>query len=797
MFKNYLLTALRNLWKSRFFTFINLLGLATGIASFLFITIYLKDELSYDRFNKKSDRIYRIATHGNLGNTVIHQTGTSARLGWTIKSEYPEVEQSLRMINIGKSILKANIKEFTDFSAVFCDSTLLDIFTFEFTAGDPKHVFDDSHAAMISESAARKIYGADNPINKTIAIKGWLEFRITGIYKDIPTNSHFHADLILNFASWDISKNTNWWSNNFHTYLLLKNAAMQKSLETKLPDFIKRHLFNSPDYYTKFVSDGNDWTFKLQPLTSIHLTSHLNGEHEANGNIAYIYIFSIAAIFILIIACINFMNLTIAKSITRFREVGVRKVLGGTKRQLIFQFLGESLLLSIFAGFFALIIVELLLPAFSQFTRKAVEISLHNPQLILVLVGVTFSAGIIAGLFPALLLSSFRPSRILKGEVIRNTNSVSLRSILVILQFAISVFLIIGTLVVNSQLHFMINKDLGFDKENILLIKRLSQYNDDQLKTFKQEIAKNPAIISASYSANIPMTGLPNWGVTPENQQQQMITLNCIVGDPDFLTAYRLEIVKGRFFSRDLASDSTGIVINEKTLKLLGWKDPLDKKMFFGREVPYHVIGVVRDFHYESLHQEIRPGAVLMKVPWGSPETDILSVRILGKNLPLLIAQMQKEWGKISSLPMEYSFFKQDYQAMYQNEQKTGDIMLIFAILGIFIACLGLFGLSYFVGEQRTKEIGIRKVMGASSIRMTYMLLSRFLIWIVLAGTLAIPLSYMALNFWLRGFAYRINFPLWVFLFAIGIVFAIAFITVIFQTLRKAAENPIKSLRYE
>jgi putative ABC transport system permease protein len=796
MLQNYLRTALRNLWKSRFFTLINLLGLATGIASFLFIIIYIKDELSYDRFNEKANRICRIVANGNLGNTIIHQTSTAAPVGWTIKSEYPEVIQSLRMVNIGKQIIQAENKEYTEFSAVFCDSTLLDVFTFSLIAGDPQHVFDDSHSGLISESTARKIYGNENPINKMIAIKGWMEFRITGIYSDIPANAHFHSDIMFNLASASFSRNTNWWNNNFHTYLLLKESSLIKPLEAKMPDFIKRHLFDKPDYYTKFVKDGNGWTYNLQPLTSIHLTSHLNGEHEANGNMAYIYIFSIAAIFVLIIACINFMNLTLAKSFTRFREVGMRKVLGGTRQQLLFQFLGESVLLSLIAGFFALILVELLLPAFRELTNKAIEINLHNPDFILVLIGVTLAAGILAGLFPALLLSSFHPSRILKGEIISKTKGISFSSILVILQFAISLFLIIGTLVVNTQLHFMINKNLGFDKENILLIKRLIQYKDEQRRSFKQEITKNPGIIAASYSSSIPMNGLPNWGITPENQQQQMITLNCIVGDPDFKASYKLEMVKGRYFSPDLTSDSAGIVLNETALKLLGWKDPLDKKMFFGRDIPYHVIGVVHDFHYESLHQEIRPGAILMKAPWGS-ETEVLSIRTLGKNLPSLISQIQKEWGKISSVPMEYSFFDEDYLAMYKNERRTGDVMLIFAVLGIFIACLGLLGLSYFVGEQRTKEIGIRKVMGASAMQMASMLLSRFLIWIVLAGAIAIPLSYLALNFWLRGFAYRINFPSWIFLFAIGIVFIIAFFTVIFQTIKKAIENPIKSLRYE
>jgi putative ABC transport system permease protein len=624
-----------------------------------------------------------------------------------------------------------------------------------------------------------------------------MTLKVTGVMEDMPSNSHFKADMLCSFNSWkDYVHEKNWWNNSNQTYIQLRKGTDVESFEAKLPDFIRRHLFESENQYKEFTTAENMWQYKLQPLTRIHLTSHLNGEFEPNGDIGYVYIFSVAAVFILIIACINFMNLTTAKSAIRFREIGIRKVSGATRKHLILQFLSESLVITFISGLLALALIYIALPWFNQLAGKQYSLPFAESGFMLMLAALLLLTGLVAGSYPSLYLSSLNPSKVLKSAFDHDARGMNFRSVLVVTQFIISAFLIAGTFGVYNQLKYLSDIHLGYDKENIAVLKRLNYMDASKIEAFKQELSESPLIRSTSLSNTVPMWGLPNWGCKPETESEQSITLNSIVCDHDFADVYKLEIAEGRFFSSDFPTDSLGIVINEQTQKLLGWKEPLGRKINFGGDIEYHVIGVVKDFHYEPLYQAIRPGALFIRAPWGS-DMGLMSVRISPDNTKEAIRQLEKTWKKFSTLSMEFSFFDQDYDKVYKNEQRTGKIMTAFSLLAVIIACLGLFGLSAFITEQKTKEIGIRKVHGAGIMNLVLMLSFRFLRWVMIACFIAIPVSILTLSGWLSHFAYRIPIRIYPYLLTLLIVLSIALVTVIVLVVRKALTNPVHALRYE
>ncbi len=766
------------------------------------ITLYIRDELSYDKFHSKSDRIYRICAKGFIGNTPINQTYTCAPLPQTMIADFPEVKQATRIAGKWSIVVKFQDKAFYEDDILIVDSTFFDVFDFKLTSGDPATVLTKPNSVVITESTARRYFGEDDPVGKYLVVEEGgenIQNLVTGVVEDPPSNSHFHFDILAALSTFDFSRSTNWMNNNFKTYLVLKEGADYQTLESKFPAFIRKYIGEDKTEYDQWLAAGNSWEYFLQPLKEIHLTSDLNGEIEPNGNILYIYIFSIVAIFTLLIACINFMNLSTARSTGRSKEVGIRKVTGAGRPLLIRQFLLESVIFSILAMILSAITVLITLPLFNNLTGKDFEyrdlFTISNIGIIIIL---ALFVGIIAGAYPAFFLSSFRPAVIIRDVFRSGSRRSVLRTILVVFQFVISIALITGTIVVSRQLNYFQNKNLGFDKDQILIIHR-PQGLRNNVNVFKESLLNYPSIKKVSASSALMGMGFNNWGCHFEgSDENQWTTLNMFITDHDFLETYSMEMDSGRFFSREYPTDSSGIVINDPAAKLFETPGILGKTITYGGEDNFRVIGVIKDFHYESFHQVIRPAAFLL-LPgiWGAG-MNYLSVKMTGEDPAGTIKYIEDKWDEFSSgMPIEYTFFDEEYNRQYQNEIRTGKVLALFSILAVFIACLGLLGLSSFITEQRTKEIGIRKIQGASTARILNLLFREFVKWIVLATIIAWPLGYFLMKDWLENFAYRIEFPWFSLILSALVTLLIAIITISFQTIRAARANPAESLRYE
>jgi putative ABC transport system permease protein len=802
MLKNHFTIALRKLVRDKAYTLINVAGLAIGLTSFLMITLFIRDELSYDKFHSKSDRIYRIYAKGFVGNTPINQTYTCAPLPQTMIADFPEVVQATRIAGKWSIVVKFQDKAFYEDNILVVDSTFFDVFDFKLVRGDPETVLVKPNSVVITESTARRYFGDDDPIGKYLTVEEGEEViqnLVTGITEDPPSNSHFHFDILAALSSFDFSRSTQWMNNNFKTYLVLKEGTDYKALESKFPAFIKKYIGGDAPEWDQWIAAGNSWEYFLQPLKDIHLGSDLNGEIEPNGNKMYIYIFSIVAIFTLLIACINFMNLSTARSAGRSKEVGIRKVAGAGRHLLIRQFLLESVTFSILATILSAAIVIITLPLFNNLTGKQFEYhDLFTAINIGIVIFLALIVGIISGTYPAFYLSSFQPSVIIK-DVFRSGSSKSvLRTILMVFQFVISIALITGTIIVYRQLNYFQNKDLGFNKDNILIIKR-PQGLRNNVDVFKENLLKYPSIKNVSASSAIMGMEFNNWGCSFEgSDENQWTTLNMFITDHDFLETYSMKMDSGRFFSREFPTDSDGIVVNNPAAKLFETPGVLGKKITYGGDDNFHVIGIIRDFHYESFHQVIRPAAIML-LPgiWGA-EMNYLSIKMTGEDPAGSIKYIKDKWDEFSSgMPIEYTFFNEEYNRQYQNEIRTGKVLAVFSILAILIACLGLLGLSSFITEQRTKEIGIRKIQGASTGKILTLLFREFVKWILLATIIAWPIAYFLMKDWLENFSFRINFPWFSMILSALLTLVIAIITVSFQTIRASRANPADSLRYE
>ena len=629
-------------------------------------------------------------------------------------------------------------------------------------------------------------------------------YTVSGIIKDCPANTHFHYDLFASLSSWGGSeRNTYWVSNNFYTYILLKKGASASNLQKKLPEFAKKYAGPQIQQllgitYDEALTKGYVYEFLMQPLTGIHLNSHLDYEIEPNSDIRYVYIFSIIAGFILLIACINFMNLTTARSSTRSKEVGIRKVLGSSKSKLVKQFLTESFLLTFFSVLIAIVLVEVFLPSFGRLAGKNLQTNYFNnfiavPALIITILFV----GFIAGSYPAFFLSSFQPVKVLKGKL-SETKGSWLRSGLVVFQFAITIILFACTLIVYNQMKFIQDKNLGFNKEHVLVIQRAWAL-EDHAQAFKDELLQNSNIISASNTDNLPGKLFGQTVFKPEDAPlSQQYPLAIMSTDYNFSKTLGLKLADGRFFSRENVADTTALILNEEAVKFMELKDPIGKRIVlpFDNNTSrfYTVIGILKDFHYESLHQRIRPLAIFLN----KGQTSFLPIRIRPNNISKTISFIEDQWKKfVPGKPFEYFFLDEDFDRLYQSEQKTGQIFTAFSILAIFIACLGLFGLTAFTVERRIKEIGIRKVLGASISTIVYLISKEFLKWVLIANLIAWPVAYYFMSRWLDNFAYRTEMTIWVFIFSGIIALIIALLTVSSQTIKAATANPVKSLRYE
>ena len=794
MIRNFLITTYRNFTKHKFFTLINITGLSVGMASCLLILAFIVHELSYDNFHKNHKQIYRISARGVVGETKINQVYTTAKLPETLMIEFGEVINASRIFDLQDQDIRLEDQIYSESNLVAADSTFFEIFSFPLIQGSPKNVLNQPNTIVLSESTAKKIFGDEDPVNRIIKLFGETNYKITGVMKDMPQNSHIHFNAIISLVSFGRRLNENWWNNNFKTYIVLNERAIPEELEAKFPDFIKKHIGEGKAEWEEWLESGNKWEYFLQPLASIHLNSDLNGEFEANGNINYIYIFISAAVLIIIVASVNFMNLSTAKSEQRVKEVGLRKVIGSGKALLVSQFLSEAVLMSILAFLFSFVLILILLPWFNKFTGKEfLLLDIFNMQSIsYILIGV-FGLGIISGMYPAFYLSSFRPIQALKSSLGNRKGKVSLRGMLVVGQFVISIFLILGTMVVYRQLHFLQNVNLGFDKEQIIVLENAHAL-DGKYDTFKGQLLTHSDINDVSISWSIPGKSFMNWGCSPEGRDG-WTTLNINLTDVDFLKTFGMSMTAGRYFSSDFPSDSSAIIINDNAQKLLEWEDPLERKIKMNNK-EFHVVGIIKDYHYESLHTEVRPMGMLVLPESWTP--NYVSIKTSGMNVQETLDLVESKWGAITGdFPFQYTFYDQEYDQLYKNEVQTSNMFIFFAAIAIFIACLGLFALSAFVAEKRTKEIGIRKVNGAGINTIIVLLSSGFTKWVVFAFIISVPLSYLIMHKWLQNFAYKVDLSWWIFGLAGLTALVIALITVSFQSIKAAIKNPVDALRYE
>jgi putative ABC transport system permease protein len=814
MFKNYLKIAARNLLKHKAYSLINVAGLAIGMTCCILILLYVQHELSYDRHHEKAGRIYRVAADIKFGGNHFQMAVAPAPMAEALARDFPEVESAARFRNYGSSLVKkAGDQNFKEERVIYADNAIFDLFTIPLLAGDPRSALTAPDAVVISASTAKKYFGDADAVGQSLIFDNADAYKVTGVFADVPDNSHFHFDFIVSLLISDESRNNSWLSNNFTTYLLLKEGADPAALEAKFPTMIEKYL--GPQALQilgisleEFYKSGNHARYYLQPLPDIHLHSDLGVEFEPNGSIKYVYIFSAIAVFILLIACINFMNLATARSANRAKEVGIRKVVGSYQRQLIGQFLAEAVFLSVIAMALALVLVELVLPTFNNLAEKQLQtFYLGNWPLLSALIGITLAVGIVAGSYPAFVLSAFKPVSVLKGNLQAGAKSSRLRSALVVFQFAASVILMVGTLIVKNQLHYIQNKNLGFNKEQVIILHDAYALGE-KLDAFKNEVRRNPSIISGTVSGYLPVaSNRSDTGFWPEGERsssENAVSMQIWGVDYGYLQTMGMEITAGRDFSESFGADSSAIVLNEKAVMMFGFDDPIGKKIYtYGftpgagldrdRIIPYTVIGVIKDFHFSSLRENI--GALGLRL---GRNRALMSFRFKVEDVAALIVFLENKWKEFApDQPFAYSFLDERFNNMYRAEQRVGDIFSVFAGLAIFTACLGLFGLASFIAEQRTKEIGIRKVLGATVSNVTLLLSKDFVKLVLVANVIAWPVAWYAMSKWLQDFAYRIEIGWWVFALAGGLALVIALVTVSVQAVKAALTNPVEALHYE
>jgi putative ABC transport system permease protein len=813
MLANYLKTAWRNLVNNKAFSFINIFGLAVGLATCTLIMLYLFSETGYDEHNKDAERIFRIASKaGQLGNVKEKPwAGTSAPIAWGIKEDLPEVEQSARLLKfpgLDKMLLiykhGQNRKQFYETNGYYADSTFFQIFSYDFKYGNALTSLNKPNSIVISEEVAEKMFGKENPEGKLIQIGmpyGVFNYTVQGVFKDASIKSHIPAHFFLSMRNGDIGSwaenQTNWATNNiFYTYVKLKNGTDAKAFEKKLTPFLE--LRGGPDMKALGVSKQ----LFIQKLKDIYLYSDLENEIAPNGNITSLYILGSIALFVLLIACINFMNLSTARSGKRAKEVGIRKVMGAARISLVYQFLGESLLMSFLALVLAFLLASALLPLFNQLTQKNLLL-FDRPELLLWMAGLTLSSGILSGFYPAFYLSSFRPIAVLKGKFVNIFSAIAIRKGLVVFQFTISICLISGALVIIKQMNYLKNKQLGFNKEEQIILPLQDQDAIKNYAVLKNELLKNPGIKNVSSGSAYP--GIPNVEdmlFYPEGKSgKDEIDVHLSSVENDYFKTLGFTLLAGRGFSKEFTADSNSIVLNEAALKEFGYSvsNAVGKKLYFdfqGVHNSLRIVGVVKDFNFESLYNSIKPFGFTTG-GFGNKYSYVIA-SVSAKNYAGLLKEIAYKWNKINpDIPFEYSFLDNDFQKNYEKDQRISVIVSYFTFIAILIACLGLFGLSAFSAEQRTREIGIRKVLGASISNITSLLSGDFIKLVLIAFVIASPLAWYGTNKWLQSFAYRIHLSWWVFLLAGLLAIIIALFTVSFQAIRAAITSPVNNLRTE
>jgi putative ABC transport system permease protein len=814
MLKNYLKVAWRSLVRNKTFSIINITGLAIGLACFLLIALYILDELSFDRYYDKAGNIYRINMDARWGGQELRVAETSDMMGPILKKDYPEVQEYTRIYRQSgdKALIRKGNEFITETRTAYVDSTFFSVFAFPALEGDTRTALNDPHTVVITASAAARYFGsASDAVGKMLEVQeGGMgkPYKVNAVIKDIPGNTHFHFDLYFSMKSLDY----NWGqigNTNFHTYLKLKPGTDDKAFEKEFSsNFTKKYLLPAlKDFQIYSLADleksGNRIRFSLIPVTRIHLYSDRQGGEELSpsGSIQYVAIFSAVALFILLIACVNFMNLTTARSAGRAREVGIRKVLGTERSSLVMQFLSESTLMVVLSFLIGIGIAFLALPLFNSLSGKSMTLaSLFSPVLLPLLIALPFAVGLLAGSYPAFFLSGFRPIEVLKGRLKMGTKSAGLRSVLVVFQFTTSIVLIIGTIVVFRQLHYIQTRDLGFNKEQVLIVDGADALGGNA-NVFKKEVTQLPGVKGGTLSAFLPVSksarNVYNISNVPAQTPSNSFNIATWAIDDGYLPTLGIKLLKGRNFSSQFKTDSSAVIINETAARILGYADPIGKNVYnfdaAGKPTAYPIVGLVKNFNFETLHHEVGPLMFMLQ-----NSTDLASFKVNTDDMASLILKVGSKWMALApGVPFSYRFLDDSFNEMYQSEQQVGKIAIIFSILAIVISCLGMFGLATFVAEQRTKEVGIRKVLGASVQGIVGLLSAEFLRLVVIAFLIAAPFGWWIMNKWLQDYVYRVSFSWWIFLAAALGALLIALVTVSSQAVRAAMANPVRSLRTE
>ncbi|PZR40157.1 MAG: cell division protein FtsX [Azospira oryzae] len=792
MIKNYFVTAFRYLLKHKSYAAINVVGLAAGLSVCFFAFLYVQFEYSYDTFHTKADRIYRVVTDVHTANGIMYES-SHGPLAAAIRETCPEAEAVTHLF-LDYLLVQKDKAMYGEEKVAYADSTLFDVFTLPLVRGNRQKVLDAANNLVLSETTAKKYFGDADPVGQAMMINGTTLAYVTGVMNDIPQNSHFRVDILVSKATLGESWMSNWKRFFFYTYVLLPEKTDPAIVEAKLPSIVHQHL------------DQKETKYKLsmEPLKSIYLYGKARGSRAGSsvaGNRTNLYVFGVIALFVLVIAGFNFINLTTAFSMQRAKEVSVRKVLGSVRTQLVVQFLVDALLISSIAFVLALLISVVLLPFFNELAGKVITVSVfEHIDYLFLLLAVALSIGLLSGVYPALFLSGFQPLRGLKGRFVTGTQGSVLRKGLVIAQFSISILLIVATIVVYSQLHFMQTQELGFKKAHSIVVDfQFDERIINREEAVRQQLLTVPQVEQVSLSSSIPGKANHQFPVKIENAlgDIQEFQSDTYYVDYDFLSHYEVQVAAGRSFSRQFASDSTeAMIINEAAAHSLGFTDPQEAigKNFQQLARRGTIVGVIADFHFHSVKEKVRPLTLLV----GKTFMTFLTIEVSSANPAETIQQLEAKWQQlVPGLPFLYFYADDAYDAQYISEARFGKLFICFAVLAILISCLGLIGLSAFSIAQRTKEIGVRKVLGSSTTRIVHLLTKEFFILMAIAFAIAVPLAWMGMNSWLQSFAYQINIAWWMFALAGMIVVTVAFATISFQTIRAAMTNPVKSLKTE
>jgi len=806
MLKNLLRYSLRSFKRQRAYIVINVLGLSIGIACSLLIALYVINESSYDKFNTKKDRIFRTILNGKIGGQEITYATSPAIMGPTLLREFPEVEDYCRMTKKGPSVVEYKNQAFTDDHIIEADSSFFNIFSIPVIKGDVKNLLNAPHRVVLTESIAKKIFGNENPIDKPVKIgSDTVRYIVTGVMGDVPGNSHFEASMLTSFMTNPRANVPIWMNNSFSTYLLLKPNANYKSVDAKFPELLIKYVGPEVERYmgisiTDFSKQGNKYRFFLQNIKDAHLDPTIQQEFKAASDPKYLKIFGAIAILIVLIASINFMNLSTAQAAKRAKEVGIKKIGGSTRGMLVAQFLTESFILSFTSLIFALIFIKVTLPYFNNLLGATLVLNLlTNWYTIPVLILFSVVVGVLSGSYPAFFLSSFNPYEVLKGSVKSSMKNGRLRRVLVVFQFAISILLIVCTMVMYRQINYMLNKDVGFNKEQLIVIDRAEAIGQ-KMKSFKETVKRISGVVNISSSTAVPGRINNNNGYGLEGRKDESFLMVTNWVDYDYLDTYGMKLASGRSFNESFSTDKEACLINESVVKNFAITDPTQARFIQPGDAKDRkyipVIGVVKNFNFESLRNPIGPYILCFQTEnflWG-----YLTVRLSAKNYSQTINDIEKVWKEYAAnAPLQYYFVDADFEKMYVQEKQNAKMAVIFSILAIFIAALGLFGLTSFTVEQRTKEIGVRKAMG-SSVAGIYVEISREIVILVsVSALIACPLIYYIAQKWLENFYYRITLGVFSFIAGLTIALGIALITISYRILKTATVNPAQSLKYE